>query len=575
MGKKERRHERARRAKTMAKIDKLSIDPNMPLEDFLSMAGVLPPALIMDTWGNAIEDPDVLDRCRETLMRHILDKPLWTFATLGHTQEFKNLIQRINEVLEVINQNMLLAKPEDTIDTSRMLQLESRPFTMEDVNLTFTLSSTDYPGDEPGIDNEEGGYRPIDIYLDPIWAAPVKNNREDFVEGFGRFLPMVSHPIRPEPWLSRVIDGFTVVDMVVNRRSEMLKDMGIKNRIPYDFSNSLKDGMRNNNNGVTVQPFGWNDNFSCVVGSAAVRWRFSADGWKNLAWNPPIPGSRYKFRDQGKLGNLRRLAETGQLPSENVKDRKYSNNSVLHHWGIPGMREFYKSKESEILRSAMADLLNGDEKAVKQLIQPMIDSWFLTRPGLVFTPDGSELDSAGIGYASMLEKMLPPNHKYPLVVMDAGRTKNYQIPRLEWWGLTEVYRGQESWDRTKQYSYKQPIANSLELEEDVLEIIQNMCPFWESFSETVVRSAWLKQDMVPKLAGRLDLISDILPVEDVRGRKEFRDAVMKPLNSWRYSTGDMREETQSIGTILFDMTSKNVVGIEFYEVSKDRIATDI
>ena len=108
-----------------------------------------------------------------------------------------------------------------------------------------------------------------------------------------------------------------------------------------------------------------------------------------------------------------------------------------------------------------------------------------------------------------------------------------------------------------------------------MEIIQNVCPFWESFSETVVRSAWLKQDMVPKLAGRLDLISDILPVEDFRGKEEFRDAVMKPLNSWRYSTGDMREETQSIGTILFDMTSKTVVGIEFYEVSKDRIATDI
>ena len=223
----------------------------------------------------------------------------------------------------------------------------------------------------------------------------------------------------------------------------------------------------------------------------------------------------------------------------------------------------------------MADLLNGNEESVKQLIRPIIDSWFLARPGLVFTPDGSELDDAGIGYASMLEKMFPPDHKYPLVVMDAGRTKHWEIPRLEWWGLTEIYRGMDSWDRRKQYSHRKPIANSLQLEEDVLEIIQNMCPFWESFSQTVVRSAWLKQQMIPKLAGRLDQLSDILPVESPRDKEEFRKAVMKPINNWRYSDGDMREETQSIGTILFDMVSKDVVGIEFYEVSKDRIATDL
>lgn len=575
MGKKQRRYERAQRAEKVALTKKMSIDPNVSLEDFLTIAGILPQALIMDTWGNAIEDPNVLDRCRETLMRHILDRPWMTFGTLGHTPEFKNLIQRINEVLEVINQNMLLAKPENTIDTSRMLQLESRPFTLEDVNLTFHLSSTDYPGDEPGIDNEEGGYRPIDIYLDPIWAAPVKNNREDFVEGFGRFLPMVSHPIRPEPWLSRVIDGNAVIDLVVNRRSEMLKDLGVKNRIPYDFAEALKNGMRNNNNGVTVQPFGWNDNLSCMVGSAAVRWRFSADGWKNLAWNPPIPGGRYEVRNRNQIGNLRRLAENGQLPSENVKDRNYSTSSILHHWGIPGLKEFYDSEESETLRSAMADLLNGDEESTKRLIQPIIEGWFLLRPGLVFTPDGSELDDAGMGYITLMEKMFPPGHKSPMVVMDAGRTKDYQIPRLEWWGLTEVYRGQESWDRSKMYSHNKPIANSLELEEGVLQVIQNMSPFWESFSETVVRSAWLKQDMIPKLAGRLDLLSDILPVENHRDKEEFRKAVMRPINSWRYSTGDMRDETQDMGTILFDMVSRSVVGVEFYEVSKDLIATDI
>ena len=86
------------------------MDPDMPLEDFLTGMGVLPSALILDTWGNAIEDPDVLDRCRETLMRHILDRPWMTFGTLGHTPEFKNLIRRINGVLEVINQSMNIDK---------------------------------------------------------------------------------------------------------------------------------------------------------------------------------------------------------------------------------------------------------------------------------------------------------------------------------------------------------------------------------------------------------------------------------------------------------------------------------
>ncbi|MDA8580330.1 hypothetical protein N9L01_00015 [bacterium] len=256
MGKKQRRYERAQRAEKVALTKKMSIDPNVSLEDFLSIAGILPQALIMDTWGNAIEDPDVLDRCRETLMRHILDRPWMTFGTLGHTPEFKNLIQRINEVLEIINQNMLLAKPEDTIDTSRMLQLESRPFTLEDVNLTFNLSSTDYPENKPGIDNEEGGYRPNDIYLDPIWSAPMKNNHENFMEGFNHFLPIVSHPIRPEPWLSKIINNNAAINLIINRHSEILKDLKIKNQIPYDFSETLKNGMRNNNNDVTVQPFG-------------------------------------------------------------------------------------------------------------------------------------------------------------------------------------------------------------------------------------------------------------------------------------------------------------------------------
>jgi hypothetical protein len=312
-----------------------------------------------------------------------------------------------------------------------------------------------------------------------------------------------------------------------------------------------------------------------MVGSAAVRWRFSADGWKNLAWNPPIPGGRYGVRNLNQIGNLRRLAETGQLPSENVKDRNYSKSTVLHHWGIPGMEEFYKSQESETLRSAMADLLNGDEESTKRLIRPIIEGWFLLRPGLVFAQDGSELEDAGMGYVGLMEKMFAPDHKYPRLVMDAGRAKKWEIPRLEWWGLTEVYRGQDSWDRSQQYSYRKPIANSLELEEDVLQVIQNMCPFWESFSETVVRSAWLKQDMIPKLAGRLDLLSDILPIESSRDKEEFRKAVMQPINSWRYSTGDMREESQGMGTILFDLVDKSVVGVEFYEVSKDRIATDI
>ena len=545
------------------------MDPDMPLEDFLTGMGVLPSALILDTWGNAIEDPDVLDRCRETLMRHILDRPWMTFGTLGHTPEFKNLIRRINGVLEVINQSMMLAQPEDTLDTSRMLQLESRPFTMEDVNITFNLSSIDSYYDSPGIDNDTGGYRPIDVYLDPIWAAPVVDTREDFVEGFGRFIPMVSHPIRPEPWLARVIDTNETIEMIVNRRSEILKDLGVRNLIPADFSIALRTGMRNNNNGVTVQPIGWNDYYACVVGKAAIRWRFGADDWKGLGWNPPVPGGRWDLRQSRKTGTLRELARNGQLPAVDVKDESHTSARTLHHWGIPGMKEFYQGKDSETLRSAMADLLNGDEESTKRLIRPIIDGWFMNRPSLVFTPDGSELDDAGMGYVGLLERMFPPGHKRPMMVMDAGNARNYEIPRLEWWGLTEVYRGQASWDRSKQFSHRKPIANSLELEEGVLKVIKDMCPFYEDYSETVVRSAWLKQDWVPKLAGRLDNeLAEMLPIEDSQDKKIWQDAIMRPINSWRYSQSDAREDTQTIGTIMFDLSTKSVVGVELYEARR-------
>lgn len=568
MGKKERRFKRSQDAQRLARNKKMSVDPNISLEDFLSMTGILPQALIMDTWGNAIEDPDVLDRCRETLMRHILDRPVLTFATLGHTPEFKNLIQRLNGVLEVINQSMMLAQPEDTIDTNRMLQLESRPFTMEDVNITFNPSSIDYPGDTPGIDNEEGGYRAKDIYIDLIWAAPVVDTREDFVEGFGRFIQMVSHPIRPEPWLARIIDSTETMDTIVNRRSEMLKDLGIKNRIPSDFSSALREGMRNRNNGVTVQAIAWNDKYSCMVGEAAVQWRFSADDWKGLGWNPPVPGSRWDLGQNRQAGNLRELARKGQLPAVDVKDEKYTKHSTLHHWGIPGMKDFYKCEAAETLRSAMADLLNGDEESTKRLIQPIIDGWFLLRPGLVFTPDGSELDDAGMGYNSLIERMFPLHHKSPMMVMDASR-KDYAIPRLEWWGLTEVYRGNAKEDRSNQFSYRKPIANSLELEEGVLKIIKNLCPYYDSYTETVVRSAWLKQDRIPKLVGRLDNdLTHLIPTESSQEKQKWDMSVMKPINSWRYSWGDYRDESQSIGKILFNLSTRSVVGVELYETER-------
>lgn len=546
----------------------MAMDPNMPLEDFLSMAGILPPALIMDTWGNVIEDPDVLDRCRETLMRHILDRPAMTFATLGHTAEFRELCRRMEGVLQVINESMMLAQPEDTIDTDRRLQLESRPFTMDDVNITFNPSSIDYPGDTPGIDNEEGGYRAKDIYLDPIWAAPVVDTREDFVEGFGRFIPMVSHPIRPEPWLARVIDNSETMDMIVNRRSEILKDLGIKNQIPPDFSLALRNGMRNNNNGVTVQPIGRFDSLSCMVGKASFQWRFNNTDWKGLGWNPPVPGSRWDLRQNRKFGNLRELASRGQIPAVDVKDRSYNKASVLHHWGIPGMKEFYECEAAQTLKGAMADLLNGDEESTKRLIRPIVDGWFLIRPSLVFTPDGSELDDAGMGYVGLIERMYPPGHKRPMLVMDAGNAKDFAIPRLEWWGLTEVYRGQASWDRSKQFSHRKPIANSLELEEGILKIITDMCPFYDDYSETVVRSAWLRQDWVPKLVGRLDReLAELLPIDkdDYRDKEIWRDAVMKPLNSWRYGWSDDRDDSQSIGRILFDLPSRSVVGVELWE----------
>ena len=103
----------------------------------------------------------------------------------------------------------------------------------------------------------------------------------------------------------------------------------------------------------------------------------------------------------------------------------------------------------------------------------------------------------------------------------------------------------------------------------MLKVIRDMCPFYEDYSETVVRSAWLKQDWVPKLAGRLDNeLAPMLPIEDSQDRKIWQDAVMRPINSWRYSQSDAREDTQTIGTIMFDLSTKSVVGVELYEARR-------
>lgn len=564
MGKKARRHRQMVDATRRSKLNEMSFDPNISLEDFLSMAGVLPPALILDTWGNAIEDPDVIDRCRRTLEDHILDTPKWLFAALSQTRPVIEIRRMLGEVVDGINRNLNLVVDETEMRDNMIVH--NKELDVEDAMITFNFYKDESSYDEIKVKNVE---------MSILWPAQVTNPEEDYIAGFGRRLHVKVQKLQEEPWQSASIDETEVIHGIINRPSGSLRSLGFRNQIPVELLRMTENDVAY----LYIKGKEWQSR-SCHIGRgvegmklnpSAISWN---GRWSMMEYGYLTPGERYSQR--ANKGNMQPLAFSGFLPSDDKRESNMANRRSDFGWTIPGLADLGRSEAYSELCEVMKQFLNGNSEPMRELLRPLTDRMFINRPSLAFTPDGSEIDTDGLGYQDMIYQLLTKEDVLEVVMAVDVATRKYDIPRLDWWGIIEkqpLIPPSYSYNPSSEYLHSCPLAQSTWVHDGLVNLIDNLSPYpvYTDYGWIGTKSAWLglPNEQIPLLVKMLqeELGHYFEELDDLTPHELERIAEIKTrfIRSWRHSTGDAREgPSWPLGRIVVNIATGEMLSVELH-----------
>lgn len=551
------------------------MDPNDSLHDLLVGAGILPGPVIMDTWGNPIDDPAELEACKQSVMDFVMSKPFAMFLFLSNTSEYHRLNVELSKVIDTINSAIHVVGKDDSVVMRSPLRITEAPLKLSDVSWAFSRS-------EYADFDTTGMVQNLEIH----WPATVNSFREYFdpdlapITGLRRQLPVKIHPIDLDYWLKHVFRPDDMLVTMINRDAMKVGDFMSKKSVRFTQIVDVVAKTNAPKEILITRPVTTITKNTELIGPAAVRWPSYTTDWSLMEYRAmhlqSIP-LRINLTDYLQ-GDLQELGLDGMIPAENV-NRDTKANGILNRAEIPGLKEIYESADYGIIKQAVADLLGAagvvgstppNDTTMRKMIQPVVDRFFNTRPALQFSrpndTEGWELAPEGIGFFNAIKtlnenspsaKMLFLVNPHRSSVSDAMSEEEY-----DWWGLlersTDEYLDLSGQNVRQRLGPMRGIRRSLQLTKSLRRVGEYLMPFvWE---DELFMSAWMRQDRVPRIVSILNRGWEIGD-----SKKKFRKLLNYQFVNRYLDYTDLRGRDSEYGItdVKFDLITMEVVGYGF------------
>ena len=559
------------------------MDPNDSLEDLLVGAGILPGPVILDTWGNPIDDPDELEACKQSVMEFVMSNPSAMFLFLSNTSEYHRLNVELSKVIDTINSAIQVVGNDDSVVMRSPLRVTEAPLKLSDVSWAFSRSEfADY--------DTTGMVENLEIH----WPATVNSFREYFdpdlasITGLRRQLPVKIHPIDLGYWEQRAFRPDDMLVTMINRDAMKAGDFMSKKSVRFTQiidtilqakERSVNFGGPNHPELLITRPITIHTRLTERIGPAAVRWPTYTTDWKLMeyrAMNLQSIPDRSTLADYLQ-GDLQELGLDGDIPAENVK-RDTKAGGILNRAEIPGLKEIYQSADYGIIKQAVVDLLGcagtfgstpPNDTTMRKMIQPVVDRFFNTRPALQFSrpndTEGWELAPEGIGFFNAIKKLSErPSAKMLFLVNPHRSTVSDSMSKEEydWWGLlersTDEYLNLSGKDVRQRLGPMRGIRRSLQLTKSLRRVGEHLMPMvWE---DELFMSAWMRQSRVPRTVAVLNRGWELGD-----SKKKFRELLNYQFVNRYLDYTDLRggDAEYGITDVKFDLITMEVVGYGF------------
>jgi len=559
------------------------MDPNDSLQDLLVGAGILPGPVILDTWGNAIDDPDELEACKQSVMEFVMSNPSTMFLFLSNTSEYRRLNVELSKVIDTINSAIHVVGNDDSVIMRSPLRITEAPLKLSDVSWAFSRSEfADF--------DTTGMVENLEIH----WPATVNSFEEYFepdlapVTGLRRQLPVRIHPIDLDYWAQRAFRPDAMLVTMINRDAMKAGDLMSKKSVRFtqiidtimQLNNLHQPASKTKNPLLITRPITVHTRLTERIGPAAVRWPTYTTDWKLMeyrAMNIQSIPNRSTLTDYLQ-GDLQELGLDGDIPAENVnRDDKFGD--ILNRAEIPGLKEIYNSADYGIIKQAVADLLGcspafgltpPNDVTMRKMIRPVVDRFFNTRPALQFSrpndTEGWQLAPDGIGFYNAIQTLTEnrPSVKMLFLVNPHRSTVSDSMSKEEydWWGLlersTDEYLDLSGQNVRQRLGPMRGIRRSLQLTKSLRILGNYLMPFvWE---DELFMSAWMRQERVPRTVAVLNRgwgIGD--------SKKSFRELLNYQFVNRYLDYTDLRGDDADYGItdVKFDLITMEVVGYGF------------